>query len=672
MTMTKTASLGVTEWIHVARFREILAGGLALGILGCGTKQTKADPGRKPQPALTAELWLDTLDLSQVEQDWGEPHAMTSVEGHPLRIGDRTFPRGIGTHAKSEFSMDLKGAAAAFEAEVGVDDEKRASTASVVFHVFADGRKVFDSGIMRGDAPAKPVRVDLKGAKLLKLVVTDADDGIAHDHADWAMARILLSPGAKEKPSPLLPIPPSPAVVLTPQPKPTPRINGPRVFGARPGSPFLYSIPATGREPLRFSAEGLPPGLTLDPVTGRITGSVKEGGTYRTRLSASNPLGEDRCPFDIVIGDTISLTPPLGWNSWYCWGTSVDDAKIRAAAAAMVLSGLAKHGWCYINVDDAWSGERAPDGSIRPNEKFPDMKALADYVHSKGLKFGLYTSPGPLTCAGYTGSFGHEAQDARSYAAWGVDYLKHDWCSCQSKDLKEPYRLMHLALDGCDRDIIYSLCQYGMGKVWEWGAEAGGNCWRTTGDIVDNWKSMSGIGFGQDAFAQHARPGHWNDPDMLVVGRVGLVWGPQLRPTRLSPDEQYTHVTLWSILAAPLLIGADLERLDPFTLGLLTNDEVLDVNQDLLGRQGHRVSKEGELEVWSKPLWDGTLAVAFFNRGRVPSEVTACWENLGLAGSKAVRDLWRQQDLGERKGSFTATVAPHGAVLVRVGSPKAN
>ncbi len=629
--------------------------------------QIEGIPHEKKTSQSTEELWLDTMDLSGVMQEWGQAKANKSVEGKQITIAGKTYKRGIGTHAYSEFNIDLKTSALEFEAWVGVDSEIGKNPGSVVFQVYVDGKKSFDSGVMKVSTEAKHVQVELKGAKILRLVVTDADDGNSYDHADWAMAKLAITAGSKEKPAPYKGHI-RPAVILTPKPPDVPRINGPRIFGCRPGSVFLYTIPATGKDPIKFSAEGLPSGLKLDKNSGQITGSVKEKGSYKVELSATNSLGKDTIAFEMVIGDKICLVPPMGWNSWNCWGTSVDDAKIRAAADAMFKSGLAKHGWSYINIDDAWEGKRDKNGVIIPNSKFPDMKALGDHIHSKGLKFGIYTSPGPKTCAGYEGSFGHEEQDAKTYASWGVDYVKHDWCSCQSKDLKEPYKIMRKALDKLDRDILYSLCQYGMGNVWEWGAEVGGNCWRTTGDIFDTWMSMSKIGFGQNGHEKYAGPGHWNDPDMLVVGMVG--WGPKVRQTRLAADEQYTHVSLWSLLAAPLLIGCDLSQLDEFTLNLLTNDEVLAVNQDRLGKQGYRVKKEGDSEVWIKPLYDGTIAVGLFNLNLLENEVSVTWEDLKIKGLQQVRDLWRQKDLGEKKDGFTATIAPHGVVLVRIGTPK--
>jgi alpha-galactosidase len=295
----------------------------------------------------------------------------------------------------------------------------------------------------------------------------------------------------------------------------------------------------------------------------------------------------------------------------------------------------------------------------------------------------LYSSPGPLTCGGYTASYKFEPQDAQSYADWGFDYLKYDWCSYggvadairkqtpkpdEREVLQHPYHVMRGALDKVDRDIVFSLCQYGMGNVWEWGDQVGGNCWRTTGDIVDSWRSMASIGFGQAGHEKFAGPGHWNDPDMLVVGQVG--WGPKLHPTRLSADEQYTHISLWCLLSAPLLIGCDMTKLDDFTLSLLTNDEVIAVNQDPLGKQAARVAKDGDTEVWAKDMEDGSKAVGLFNRGDEPAQVTATLSTLGLTGEQTIRDLWRQQDVAHASDEYKATVPSHGVLLLKLSPTK--
>ena len=300
------------------------------------------------------------------------------------------------------------------------------------------------------------------------------------------------------------------------------------------------------------------------------------------------------------------------------------------------------------------------------------MKALAHYVHSLGLKLGIYSSPGPQTCGGYEGSYQHEFQDAAQYARWGIDLLKYDWCSYgtvvrgkELADLQKPYRIMRAALDACGRDIVYSLCQYGMGAVWEWGAQVGANLWRTTGDITDTYNSMEGIGRSGADRAGWAGPGHWNDPDMLVVGKVG--WGPKLHLTHLSAVEQIMHLSLWALQAAPLLIGCDLSQLDEFTTALLTNDEVLDIDQDPLGIAASRKWRQGTQEVWARPLADGTLAVGLINLGPEPAQITVTWATLALAGRQPVRDLWFRRDLGSFTDHFTAEVSRHGAVLLKIG-----
>jgi alpha-galactosidase len=422
---------------------------------------------------------------------------------------------------------------------------------------------------------------------------------------------------------------------------------------------------------MTISAKNLPAGLQLDPQSGCITGVLQEKGTSVVTLRAQNARGAAERALKIICGDTIALTPPMGWNSWNCFACDVTEANVRAAADAMVASGLIKHGWTYINIDDCWEAGRDADGKVLSNQKFPDMKALTDYVHSKGLKIGLYSSPGPQTCAGHEGSYKHEELDARRYREWGFDYLKYDWCSYggivpnpDHAGYLKPYQVMRAALDKAPRDILFSLCQYGMGNVWEWGAEVGGNCWRTTGDITDTWSSMAGLGFGQAGHEKYAGPGHWNDPDMLVVGYVG--WSANVRPTHLTPSEQYTHISLWCLLCSPLLIGCDMTKLDDFTLNLLTNDEVLDVSQDPLGRQAARIAKTGPLEIWAKDLEDGSKAVGLFNRGEAATSITVKWSELGVSGQQNVRDLWRQQNLGKFPDQFKTDVSRHGVVLVKV------
>jgi hypothetical protein len=462
--------------------------------------------------------------------------------------------------------------------------------------------------------------------------------------------------------------------ILTPEPSSQPKINGAKVFGVRPGSDFLYTIAVTGERPMYFKAENLPAGLSVDEMTGRITGKIIERGEYKATLFAENKSGRSERELKIVCGDKIALTPPMGWNSWNCWGLSVSDEKVRQSADAMVKSRLLDHGWTYINIDDGWELKHE-NGKIQANEKFPDMKSLCEYIHSLGLKTGIYSSPGPKTCGNYEGSYTFEEADARSYADWGIDYLKYDWCSYSSiatdtslVNLKKPYFHMRDILKTIRRDIVFSLCQYGMGEVWEWGTEAGGNTWRTTGDIQDSWKSMSNIGFSQNKCSPYAGPGHWNDPDMLVVGKVG--WGPALHNTQLTVNEQYTHISLWALLSAPLLIGCDLSQLDPFTLNLLTNDEVIDIDQDPLGKQAKQALKTDKYQIWIKDLQDGSIAVGVFNTGNETERVLITWQVTGLKGQQTIRDVWRQKNIGIFDISYKTIVAPHGVMLLKFTAVK--
>jgi len=465
--------------------------------------------------------------------------------------------------------------------------------------------------------------------------------------------------------------------ILTPLTTDLPKINGAKVYGARPNMPMMYTIAATGTRPMTFDAINLPKGLSIDKKTGIITGRVSIKGEYKVQLIAENAEGKTERELVLKIGEQISLTPPLGWNSWNCWGLTVDAGKVIASAKVFKEKGLMNHGWTFINIDDGWEyyanqePKRDPWGYINTNSKFPNMKALGDSIHAMGLKFGIYSSPGPLTCGNYAGSYQWEQQDAFSYASWGVDYLKYDWCSYDGvagKDTSlemymKPYNVMRDALSKVDRDIVYSLCQYGMGKVWEWGSKVNGNLWRTTEDITDTWESMRDIGFRQVSNQPYAKPGNWNDPDMLVVGWVG--WGPSLHPSKLTPDEQYTHISLWSLLSAPLLIGCDLTRLDAFTLNLLTNDEVLSINQDPLGYQAKQIIHDKDIQVWVKELSDGTKSIGIFNLGGKTLKYSLNLNSIGIIGSQNIRDLWRQKDLGNFTSKFDTTIPSHGVVLIK-------
>jgi alpha-galactosidase len=652
-----------------------------LALAACACAAPHALAASEPEILLRARtapansFWVEELGLGTFSQRRGLPKAGRSIRDRPILLGGVEYPRGIGTRSISEFVIDLKGGATRFRSMVGIDDVVRDGVGSVTFEVWADDVKVAESGLMRaGDTP-KMLSADLRGARVLTLLVDDGGDTSNDDEVAWGGAMIELATGASPRPEPYTPSAEAPVVIAPSHSSPTPAIHGPRVTGATPGRPFLFRIPATGEAPLRFTARGLPPGLVLDAKTGIVSGALRSAGDWQVVITASNARGNARRELRILGGaDALARTPPMGWNSWNVWGPAVDAQKVLAAAEWLERSGLAAHGYQYVVIDDAWEGARGADGVLQPNEKFPDMRALADAVHARGLKLGIYSSPGTKTCEGFPGSYEHEAQDAATWAAWGVDFLKYDWCSYEEtapdhslRELKKPYVVMRDALARVDRDIVYALCQYGYGDVWKWGADAGGHLWRSSGDLLDQWANLQSVGFRQAGREPWTHPGEWNDTDMLVVGTLG--WGPNLRPTRLTQNEQILHLSLWALQAAPLFIGADLSKLDEFTLALLTNDEVIDVGQDPLGKAAHRVWSDARREIWARPLQDGTLAVGLFNRGLAPSEVKVDWTQLGLRGKQPVRDLWRRQDLGAFAKNFSATVPRHGAVFLKIGKP---
>jgi len=400
----------------------------------------------------------------------------------------------------------------------------------------------------------------------------------------------------------------------------------------------------------------------------------------RTRAEAAMPPAKLPLPeLHNVRDNKLARTPPMGWNSWNKFAGAIDDKTVREIADAMVSSGLKKAGYVYVNIDDTWELGRDANGNITTNTKFPNMKALADYVHSKGLKIGIYSSPGPKTCAGYEATYGHEQQDAKTFAAWGIDYLKYDWCSAGNiytdVDMQAVYQKMGDALLKAGRPILYSLCQYGRNKVWEWGAKVGGNCWRTTGDINDSWQSLDRIGFGtavpggiskpgepappgltQYDIAQGATVGHWNDPDMLEVGNG-----------HMTTDEYKTHFSLWCLLRAPLLAGNDLRDMSDDTKSILMNTDVIAIDQDPAGLPLKRVSQEGNTVVYMRPLKGGDIAVGMFNRGDQPVGIGVSWDSLGVAGKKLqVRDLWKHAAVTVSGDSYTANVPTHGVVMLRV------
>jgi len=362
-----------------------------------------------------------------------------------------------------------------------------------------------------------------------------------------------------------------------------------------------------------------------------------------------------------VTYNGLAKTPPMGWNSWNLFAEKVDDKIVREVADAMVTSGMRDAGYIYVNIDDTWEGVRDANGNLQSNYKFPDMKALADYVHSKGLKLGIYSSPGQRTCGGYPASYGHEAQDAKTFAAWGVDYLKYDWCSAAAiyKDdqLQPVYQKMGQALRSTGRPIVFSLCEYGHDDVQKWGSDAGGNLWRTTDDIHDEWSSMIANVEKQVPTAPYAGPGHWNDPDMLEIGNG-----------HMTDDEYRTQMSLWALVAAPLLAGNDIRHMSTAIRAILLNKEVIAIDQDRLGKQASPV-RRGQFEIWVKPLADGSVAVGVVNYGSEPAQAAILASDLNLGGPVThARDLWAHKDLSFQRGRYAAMVPSHGTLLLKVSA----
>lgn len=658
-------------------------------------------------------FWLDEMDLSTMIQDWGEPLIRKNIVGTKLNIGKRLYERGVWTHASSALEVYVHGKADKFMAFVGLEEGRlghgaRREEGTVQFEVHADGKLKAQSKVFSGSGPAEPFIVDLKGAREVKLQVTQAGNTNRWAHAAWANAFFVMAEDFTRKPSPPI-MDKSPELKIARIPrggKSAPLLTGTTRIGASPGKPLLHRLTALGTQPLRFQAKSLPPGLKLDPHTGILTGRVAKAGSWRVPITVSNDEGKCSGILEILIGKRCLVpTPPMGWNSWNAWGIKIDREKILAAAECLIETRLADVGYQYINIDDGWerryysfSADRGLDwwkiqedgttdpardskGRILVRENFGDMKSLADDLHDKGFKLGIYSSPGPITCGRFEGSYKHEKIDAQTWAKWGIDFLKYDYCSYHAiapksptlADMQHPYRLMSKFLQETDRDIVYSLCQYGMGDAWNWGESIGAHLWRTEGDIVDAWQSMISQAQKVIHLPIPGKPGAWHDPDMLVVGHVG--WG-EPHPTRLTRNEQITHISLWYLLSSPMLLGCDLTKLDDWTLNLLLNPEVVAINQDVLAAHPRLLSRYRDdhtgvrKDVWIKPLADGTHAVGLINWGYKNTEISVLWKELGLFPSQPVRDLWLRKDLGIQKDGLSEKIPVHGTRLFKVGKPK--
>lgn len=606
------------------------------------------------------------------------------VDGSPLKVAGKTYEKGVGVNGPVSGDFVPLCGGISFETKVGIDDASPMQSAAG-FNIYADGRLAASSGPMKHGEPVKILKVDLEGVDVLTLEVAGTTGfeyqifGMPSCFCDWIDAVFTMKDGhqltlSTWEVSPQL-------GVLTPKSDGQPRVNGPSLFGVRPGNPLLYHVPVSGERPLEVTVEGLPAGTRYDAKRAMLLGtapSVK--GDYPLVIKAKNAKGVAEKKFRLVVGDKLALTPPMGWNSWNGFATGITDAICRRQAEAMVSNGLADHGWQYVVVDDGWErnatkGKADPvfagpardaDGRVLTNTRFPDMKAMADYIHSLGLKAGLYSSPGPTTCGGYEGGWMHEITDARTYADWGYDYLKYDYCSYgtvyygpRGDSELLPWLMMGSALRGTGRDIVYSL-SVGTPDIAKVGGAVGANCWRISGDMYNTWMVVRRSVDVMRHVWYYTRPGEWCDPDMLVI-RDKLHAAP-----RFTANEQYTHYSLWCLFSAPMMIGSDLTKLNDFTCGLYCNDEVNDVSQDELGLAAALVQTPEGGEVWAKPMSDGSIAAGVFNRNYRPGKVKMCFKKLGMRGKWRVRDLWRQRDEGVFENGYEPEILGHATQLVRL------
>lgn len=636
------------------------------------------------------EVWLDELVIQKFSEGIPGVSAKKNAGGEPITIANNAYSRGIGVQSTSVLSFYLQGNATGFTAAVGVDDLGN-KTLAHHFFVLGDGKVLFESGAMKWGELPKKIQVELKGVQRMGLLVMVEDAGHTKVYSNWADAKIdmrgntlpLTTPNVDKK------------YLLTPPSPKTPKINSAKVFGATPGNPFLYTIASTGARPMDFFADHLPAGLSLDRKTGIISGRVRQRDNYYVQLRAKNKFGEAKKTLLIKIGDTISLTPPMGWNGWNSWAKAIDGDKVLASANALVSKGLKDHGWNYVNIDDAWQGKRGGKfNGMLANEKFPNFKKMIDDIHAMGLKLGVYSSPWITSYAGYMGGssnfensdfpdsiknnkrayryigkYRFETNDALQLADWGVDFLKYDW-----RIEANSAQRMSAALKSSGRDIIYSLSNSApFSNVDEWVKIS--NMYRTGPDIRDSWLGLYQCTFQLDKWGPYGGPGHWNDPDMMILGNVTT--GTAMHPTRLTPNEQYSHISLFALLSSPLLIGCPIDQLDAFTLNLLTNDEVIAINQDPLGASARLIADEGGIQTWLKKMEDGSYAIGFFNTdnfGKSPASYFR-WgtekpknykielSKLGLKGDWKVRDVWRQKNVHMVKGTFNTMIPYHGVSL---------
>jgi alpha-galactosidase len=626
-------------------------------------------------------VMLDALDLTKMIQATQRPRVADGVD--PIRIGKTVFHYGVVTRSDSVLHVALDGNAARFSVQVGVDvrttvhrdDPVDPATSYAEFLIQGDGRELARSGRMIYGEDAKRLEVDLAGIRNLVLTVTG---GPGHTHASWADGVFSCNGQA-------------PVTVLTPEFQslwhekkkflqeladrhPDPRINGALIVGVRPDTPLLYPMAVTGKRPMTFLAQGLPDGLSLDPRTGIILGQAGKAGDYSVGLQATNAHGKAEAILTIRVGDTLCLTPPMGFLSWNVTEGLVNETFLRETAEAMVELGLRDVGYQYVNIDDCWQGSRDARGVLQPAAiRFPNgMKAVAGEVHSRGLKLGIYSGPCRTTCAGYHGSMNYEELDCATWQDWGIDYLKYDNAPDTPEAMRQAlFDTVGEILVRGKRSIVYSISA---GNIVRTAKHA--NLARVAGDLRDHWarrKKNHGEGVIESVeraveFKGEQIPGFFNDPDMLMVGIHGR--GASANDCTdcqgMSDTEYQSQISLWCMLGAPLFVSADIRMLDVPALRMLTNPEVIAIDQDPLCEAPRIIRIGDHNELWCRRLADGSSAIALFNRGENEATLTVPWADCGLPESCHVRDLWLRQDIGMVRASHAVSVAGHGVAVFKV------
>jgi alpha-galactosidase len=666
--------------------KKILA--IILALLIIGVQQAGSQPA-KDMVSSEKNILLDCLDLNKSEQTIGRPGQIG--EQIRLSISGRRFANGFSARSESLVYIELDGRTHYFSAEVGIDDRSTVSPDDTVkkenliatFFVIGDGKTLWQSGVMKyGDAP-KAFTIRLDGVKSLILKATGQSE---NTYADWINAMFGYS---GEIPKTVW-SPDKQAVIKATlafaeqqiQKYPTPRINGAMKAGVRPNTPFYYPVAVTGVRPMNIQAEGLPKGLILDAETGIISGIPAETGEYSVKLTASNSYGNAERILKIVVGDKLALTPPMGYLSWNVVEGLINEIFLKELAEAFVTFGLRDVGYQYINMDDCWQGKRGADGYITPDpHRFPNgMKTVGDYLHQQGFKFGIYSSPNSYTCANYHGTLDFEKQDVETWASWGVDYLKYDYCWCPADRADELFLKTGELMKMSGRSIVYCI---GMGDGKK-SKEYGSHVWRTGGDLRDIWSVEDGGFQGSvgivESFekaqqtADLQEPGRWNDPDMLVTGLYGKSSAARdITDGRGCTDVEYrSQVSLWALMSAPLFISTDVRQINQTTLEILTNPEVIEINQDSSGEFPKRISEAGKQEIWMKQMEDGSKTIALFNKGAESVKMTLNLNEIGINGLSTIRDVWKRKDVGKFKKTYSATVEPHEVILIRIFLPVKN